>query len=560
MAIIKINRARSQVQTPRQNNLTGTFINPQIATMQGNAFAAIGKAIEATAEKTKKTEDQNELQRIITETLPVISSKASSYSQSTDINDATEYMASMDIKEFEPYIKNSSKEVKELFQTYIFKQSVSGYRNLHTGILARHIKDTKLNQNNKWNDLTKLMAANDTGTASNAEADFEASFTDPTVIDKYTENELKKIKEDKKLQAIQLRFYNRNRNNPVDTLNRGQEITKKYGVVEARKILEDAKNVLVSQTAEKDLDAIRLEKADKDQKIANFTDILLKIQNDGVAGPRDEKTAPSLDYITDLFKADQINSAQRNTLFKIKTQGPIITDPMVLDYINGQLSIAETIEDIDAIEEQVLFTAGFADKLGIESIENIKHVKTLFTKDRPAFEEHKYYEKMLTTDLGQMDNGTTTFKAFGTKEKTDQKKRYNGIERYQSLVRGGMRAEDAYVATVKDFLSKENMPSIFEVAMPRTVKMNVPTKGTDPETYFKSIEDKMIAAYKANPRDVQAYTEDFERLDTIRDLFNVRLKAYEIGNVGDKKKSTQELIDQALGSTKAKGGSGDSSN
>ena len=121
------------------------------------------------------------------------------------------------------------------------------------------------------------MAANDTGTASNAELEFEASFNDADIINKYTPEELKDIKEDKKLQAIQLRFYNRNRNNPVDTLNRGQEITEKYGVVEARKILEDAKNVLVSQTAEKDLDAIRLEKADKDQKIANFTDILFKL-------------------------------------------------------------------------------------------------------------------------------------------------------------------------------------------------------------------------------------------------------------------------------------------
>jgi len=550
MAIIKINRARSQVQTPRQNNLTGTFINPQVATLQGNAFAAIGKAIEVTAEKTKKTEDQNELQRIITETLPVLTNKAAAYSQSTNINDAKEYMASMDIKEFEPYLKNANKEIKELFQTHLFKQTVSGYRNLHTGILARHVKEAKLNQNNKWNDLTQLMADNDTGTASNAEADFEASFTDPTVIDKYTENELKKIKEDKTLQAIQLRFYNRNRNNPVNTLDQGKEITAKYGTVEAKRILDDAKNVLVSQTAERDLDAIKLDKADKDQKIANFTDILLSIQ-------RDDGSAPTLDYITDLFKADQINSAQRNTLFKIKLEGPIVTDPMILDYINGQLSIAETIEDIDAIDEQVLFTAGFADKLGIESIENIKHVKTLFTKDRPAFEEYKYFEKMLKTDLGQIDGGMTMFKSFQASEKTDQKKRYNGIERYMSLVRGGMRSEDAYVATVKDFLSKENMPSIFEVAMPRSVKLNTPIKGTKPEDYFNDIENKMIEAYAANPKDIQTFTEDFERLDTIRDLFNVRLKAFEIGNTGDKKKSTQELIDLALGSSKTKGGSGD---
>ena len=85
--------------------------------------------------------------------------------------------------------------------------------------------------------------------------------------------------------------------------------------------MDDAKNVLVSQVAERDLDTLKLEKADKDQKIANFTDILLSIQ-------RDDGSAPDLDYITDLFKADQINSAQRNTLFKIKLQGPILTDPL----------------------------------------------------------------------------------------------------------------------------------------------------------------------------------------------------------------------------------------
>ena len=550
MAIIKIQRSQSKIANVPTPNVSALRLDSNLAIAQGNAISSIGKIIEDTKAKTKKTEDKNELQRLITETLPEINKRSQAYNKSTNIDDANSYLASMDIKEFEPFLQNSNKEVKELFKNYLFKETVSGYKHVHTGILSNHIKETKLQHNNNWNELTKLMAANDTGTAANAEMEFEATFNDPDVVNKYTEQELKKIKEDKKLQAVQLRFYNKNRNDPVDTLAQGKEITAKYGAVEAKRILDDAKNVLVSQVAERDLDTLKLEKADKDQKIANFTDILLSIQ-------RDDGSAPDLDYITDLFKADQINSAQRNTLFKIKLQGPVLTDPTILDYINGQLSIAETIEDIDAIEEQVLFTAGFADKLGIESIENIKHIKTLFSKDRPAFEEYKYFEKMLKTDLGQIDGGMSMFKDFGSTEKTDQKKRYNGIERYQSLVRGGISAEDAYVATVRDFLSKENMPSIYEVAMPRSVKLTTPIKGTKPEEYFKSIEDKMIAAYRANPKDVQTFTEDFERLDTIRDLFEVRLKAYEIGNTGDKKKSTEELIDLALGSTKAKGGSGD---
>ena len=550
MAIIKIQRSQSKIANVPTPNVSALRLDSNLAIAQGNAISSIGKIIEDTKAKTKKTEDKNELQRLITETLPEINKRSQAYNKSTNIDDANSYLASMDIKEFEPFLQNSNKEVKELFKNYLFKETVSGYKHVHTGILSNHIKETKLQHNNNWNELTKLMAANDTGTAANAEMEFEATFNDPDVVNKYTEQELKKIKEDKKLQAVQLRFYNKNRNDPVDTLAQGKEITAKYGAVEAKRILDDAKNVLVSQVAERDLDTLKLEKADKDQKIANFTDILLSIQ-------RDDGSAPDLDYITDLFKADQINSAQRNTLFKIKLQGPILTDPTILDYINGQLSIAETIEDIDAIEEQVLFTAGFADKLGIESIENIKHIKTLFSKDRPAFEEYKYFEKMLKTDLGQIDGGMSMFKDFGSTEKTDQKKRYNGIERYQSLVRGGISAEDAYVATVRDFLSKENMPSIYEVAMPRSVKLTTPIKGTKPEEYFASIENKMIEAYAANPKDVQTFTEDFERLDTIRDLFDVRLKAFEIGNTGDKKKSTQELIDLALGSTKAKGGSGD---
>jgi len=403
MAIIKIRRSQSNIANVPTPNVTALRLDSNLALAQGNAISSIGKIIEDTKAKTKKTEDKNELQRLITETLPEITKRTQAYNKSTNIDDANNYLASMDIKEFEPFLQNSNKEVRELFKNHLFKETVSGYKHVHTGILSNHIKETKLQHNNKWNELTKLMAANDTGTASNAEMEFEATFNDPDVVNKYTEQELKKIKEDKKLQAVQLRFYNRNRNNPVDTLIKGKEITAKYGTVEAKRILDDAKNVLVSQVAERDLDTLRLEKADKDQKIANFTDILLSIQ-------RDDGSAPDLDNITDLFKADQINSAQRNTLFKIKLQGPILTDPMILDYINGQLSIAETIEDIDAIEEQVLFTAGFADKLGIESIENIKHIKTLFTKDRPAFQEYKYFENMLKTDLGNIDGGMTMFK------------------------------------------------------------------------------------------------------------------------------------------------------
>jgi len=172
MAIIKIQRSQSKIANVPTPNVSALRLDSNLAIAQGNAISSIGKIIEDTKAKTKKTEDKNELQRLITETLPEINKRSQAYNKSTNIDDANSYLASMDIKEFEPFLQNSNKEVKELFKNYLFKETVSGYKHVHTGILSNHIKETKLQHNNNWNELTKLMAANDTGTAANAEMEF----------------------------------------------------------------------------------------------------------------------------------------------------------------------------------------------------------------------------------------------------------------------------------------------------------------------------------------------------------------------------------------------------
>ena len=249
MAVIKIQRSTAKVNVPRSGNITAAQLNQNVGIQFGNAIASLGDAVTLAAKKQKTTNDKNKLQDLITETLPLLQGKQAAYNKSTDINDTNKYLASMDIKEFESILTNENKEVKDLFNTYLFKQTLSGYREVYTGITARHIKETKFKQENSWNELTNDMASNDPGKATTALEDFNATFIDPDVIDKYTPEELKKIKEEKLLQATQLRFWYRTRNNPIDVLAQGKEITKKYGVKEATRILDDAKNVLVSQTA-----------------------------------------------------------------------------------------------------------------------------------------------------------------------------------------------------------------------------------------------------------------------------------------------------------------------
>ena len=85
MAVIKINRSQSKIANIQTPNVSALRLDSGLALAQGAAISSIGKIIEDTKAKTKKTDDKNELQRLITETLPEINNKASAYNKSTNI-------------------------------------------------------------------------------------------------------------------------------------------------------------------------------------------------------------------------------------------------------------------------------------------------------------------------------------------------------------------------------------------------------------------------------------------------------------------------------------------
>jgi len=63
MAIIKIQRSQSKIANVPTPNVSALRLDSNLAIAQGNAISSIGKIIEDTKAKTKKTEDKNELQR-----------------------------------------------------------------------------------------------------------------------------------------------------------------------------------------------------------------------------------------------------------------------------------------------------------------------------------------------------------------------------------------------------------------------------------------------------------------------------------------------------------------
>ncbi len=105
-----------------------------------------------------------------------------------------------------------------------------------------------------------------------------------------------------------------------------------------------------------------------------------------------------------MFKSDQINSAQRNALYRVKLGIIEPSDENILTLINGAMHSAE-IEDLDAIESAVLTSPELADKLGIKDLEKFIQIFDKYKSDRPGFINYKKNRKLLADDLRKVEEG-----------------------------------------------------------------------------------------------------------------------------------------------------------
>jgi hypothetical protein len=530
MAKIKIERSNRQVAqfqgTPTSAAALPVF---QIGAMVEQGFNALTKPIVDAAKLTKKQEDKNTLRKLKLSTYPKISEALGKYKNETDIGKLTNFIKDLDSKNFADLIKDQNKEVKLAFNNYLADTIDKNYDNLYSKIISNHTEQSYANDLDEIMSWDKDEANDDVKTRLYASGQKSIFFNDLKNKARYSDKAWKKLEEDSKKRTLTFQLAFRTKNDPFSVYELGSELEELVGVEDAKVARANAATAIVSKyVEERNFDEIK-EKADTKAKVSNFAYMLNNNQTFTV------------DDINDMFKSDQINSGQRNALYKVKLGIIEPSDENTLTLINGAMHSAEGIEDLDAIERAVLTSPELADKLGIKDLEKFISIFDKYKSDRPGFINYKKNRKLLADDLRKVEEGQKAMFQIGPNlsiQQTQKRTEILGLDYYDNLIKNGYSAEDAYVEVAEKYLDTNNLPDIYNIALTKSIRLDPPSNEelkagkVTADSYFKKYRDEAAKVFDQT-KDLKTYTEDMDALDVIEDMFYVRKQQFETtGNDG----------------------------
>ena len=521
MAKIKIERSKrptTEYQTPQLGGAAlPTF---QIGAMVEQGFDALTKPVMAELKLKKKIEDRNDLHDLTLKALPKITDEYNKYSFSTKSGDAKTFLDSLNEKNFSDLTKNSNREVKNAFINFLQEQQIKLYPKLKGEIALRHIEKNYIVDDEELNGYVLDAASSNANLSYIGNSKLDNWFKDIKNSSRYDPksfNDKRKAKQ-KLVREYQV-LFDAEQTGGLATLENKQAIIDEFGKAKGESILEDVRTKFISKQIQQDLKEGSLEKQDQEQKIENFTAILNSINKYNILG--DAENLYTLDDITDMFKAQSINSTQYEVLLDFYAKGETISDARIIDEINYQMAIADSVEDLDAINNQLNFSSEFAKKLGIKDINNYSKVFKRLKNDRQIFQDYKYYKSQVNTVLGKADGFRSKWSSAEANEKLV---RIDAVNEFDRLVGDGMRVDDAYNQIIKQFANKDNIPTLYQMTQPTTIssvdfKEIIKKEGAGG---FDKVRDMIAEKYSEDKIDMKAFKLDMDRMDMIEDLYEMR--------------------------------------
>ena len=524
MAVIKIQRSDRRV-TPYDNTQVSAAALPvfQIANIVESGVTGLIKPIEDAKKKTKKTQDINDARSLMMEANKTIILEADKYKNSSKVADVNSFFQNTQLNKFEELLKPYNKEVKSLFATELYKTANSTGMKLFAEVLKRH---GELTQDNKRKDLfnLNLMAASNDIVKRNKAAILKSEFfTNPDNLNIFGAVELNKMKEASVIETKLMQYEFRTKNEPLDILLLGEENIANDLANEklAKHVINNAENTLISKSIQENkINEINF-KADTNQKLSNFTYILTKLNNDDIK--------ITLDDINDLYKKDQLNSVQRNALYDLFANPNKLSEQNVVDMVEGLMMIAESVEDIDELQRQILSDPEFVSNLGLTEFSKYNSIFNKYQKDLPAFKEYQKNKKLLEADLGKVTNSINfVHKVMGTALaiKPNEKLRINAVDYYDQLIIDGATPADAYIQSTEAFLRGNNIPVVQNFTGISSITLNKPTKDEreNPSLYIENRTKELTELYKNHSIDINTFSKDLAALDSIDNLITLRME------------------------------------
>ena len=524
MAKMEIYQSQMQAKTQKVMDVGQSLSLPfEIAQAQGASINKLTSAIKKIRDERQATQDKNKARKIIKEIDPLIKETFKGFQNQTDIGSLEDFYKKTDIKNFRRKLWFKNKRVKELVGDYIYKEQIQLGDRLMTAITTNHGIETKAVHQDELNELKLKAASNDSTTRNFAKRDLQSWFADPNNQNKYASAQFKKLYDDTNADIGKLQLQFNIKNNPDYVINNFKQISKTIkNKKEAKKALKAAKKSWVSKKISEDWDEIQIEEADTKQKIANFAEIIKRLNNRD--DPDYTKKIPTLDDIEDLFDAEGINSSQYAAIIDLYANPKKLSKRRIVDMINAQLFVAKDAEQLDALEKQINFDADLITQLNVKDISAFKTIFDKYIQDKSGFKMFQHFGKKLNTNLGKIENaGGYVLQSGKSSESDNQLTRIDGMKMYNDLVAANVDPADAYLQVLDGFQNEISLPTIYQVVQPTSIKILEPPKGTvkDPAKWFEDKRLQVLENYKNNSIDFNLYQADVNAINIIEDYYKL---------------------------------------
>ena len=526
MAKLEIKYSTAEVKKASPTNIAGAAIDPYYSSVAGAGFSKLGGFVDKIIKDTRLQNDKNKAREVQLGVDEKIQIEFAKYSKSTDPADINTFLKNTNFNTFKKDLRKTNKNVRNIVEKNVLSLQKDLRWKLFSTITGNHVKETLAGDQTELDKITLKMAANDIVTRSNAYKEYNNWFLNDVNKSNYTDAELKKLKDDKLLQAKRYQLSFRIKNDPFSILRNPKLLTDLDNQKAAEGYFKKASVSALNKLDQMDWDEVQLENASTTEKLQNFSNIITRM-NTWKEDPNWRAKVPTLDDIHDMEKIDQLNSAQAAVLMDFFANPNKVSDQSVKDMINAQISIAKNVEDIDELQKLVNFDYEVASKLNIKDIDKYQKQFEKYKSDFPAAQEAKDFEEQLKTNMGKVDQVVGIMSKAQKGLSQDEKlNRDKAVEYYNDLVNNKkLEPSDAYIQSIEKFTNESNMPTIYNAA--NLTSINLPViKADDPkisqEQYFKDRRSEVAAAYKDKKIDIQVYMEDIAALDVIEDLFEVR--------------------------------------
>jgi hypothetical protein len=513
MSKLKIYQSQMGVKQSQTPNVTSLATPISFYQQLGSNISQAAKQFETIKKDQKTIEDQNRYYEIITEKSKQIDKSLFEASKFTNLDLAEETMAAA----YEIDLTGESQGVKNLVNTFINKERIKNNSVLYKAVMSRTAEENNKNDINFLNNNLLQRTNSDPSIRAAGDKEFEVWFNSPVQKTKYSPDKLQKKMDEYEYLKNETLINLGIKNSPLDVLISREEIIEKYGPQKGAMYLRKAENAFLS-AAEEELLA-----NDKEVNTRTFNQITLFSE----LGNRiiDEDNRPTIDELHDLKDAGEINSAQYSALIDLYTNPEKISDQDFINRINNQIVIAESVNELDDIQNVYSSSRDFLENTNIKDTTILSKLIKNFKEDPTKHDDYKNFYRRLRVNLGDMEGVAGLFVGAGGFTTEDKEMTQDALERFNRYVaEDGLTAEEAYVRTISK-IGKEKIPDIFS---PNLVPLNFDISNmTDaikkkPDGFFDELNNALAVKFRTGEITRSEFLEDIGRVDLLKDVFEVR--------------------------------------